>query len=586
MADQTPDSSATSATTTPAAAPVSAPSDMGGSASLPVRNFNSPQTVIPPPDAAQSVSQIPSSSQTAAVGAPSGMGGGGSPRQFNAPPQTIIPSPEHQLGAAMQQTAGAVQHVANSIGSDTAKPGSIWRTILSAALVGAAAGAGHGWKGMGEGAKAEQAVMDRQRQQVLDTQKEAREKRQDMIAKTREQREKTVAEATIANYHNEAINRTRTSDFMSDKFHADMNALNNTLFENLRQKGGVDPTDPNIPREIGAYELRDLVTQHPESMRPTNPDYVRIYIDTTDGSEHTFAEINWKDKDGKDIDMTNHTKFRVMDLPTKDVNTKVMTPNESINAVRGLATGAAGTLPAGGKTAWSMQDDMTARSKASEELNRKAEADLRINESKLKLGQLELDIQKLKQMSTTENHTALMDSIGVSKSFSDSLKDRLNDPLVPAADKEKYRKQIDVIGDVIFKALGTAHKGLSLSSGKDSSSQSVSEMDKIVGRYTQGVPPAVSTTLTTAATQLQNGTPLSDVLETIGKSKLLSPADMNTVIKTLPKMAKEMAPLSKEAAAAYSEATNNAKSASAGSWAEEHPEVEEAARHAHETYMP
>jgi hypothetical protein len=80
------------------------------------------------------------------------------------------------------------------------QPGSIWRTILSAALVGAAAGAGHGWKGAGEGAKAEQALLDRQQKAKQQQFENERQKQQDDLAQTKEQREGRVADSTI-DYH-------------------------------------------------------------------------------------------------------------------------------------------------------------------------------------------------------------------------------------------------------------------------------------------------------------------------------------------------------------------------------------------------
>jgi hypothetical protein len=77
------------------------------------------------------------------------------------------------------------------------KPGSIWRTILSAALVGAAAGSGHGWKGAGEGMKAEQAVMARQQEQKQQNFENERQKQKDALEQTKEAREKSVTDSTI-----------------------------------------------------------------------------------------------------------------------------------------------------------------------------------------------------------------------------------------------------------------------------------------------------------------------------------------------------------------------------------------------------
>ena len=176
MPDPTSDSSVP---TTPASAPPTASGqDMGG-ATLPARQFTAPsQTVIPPPAAEQSMSQIPSSSQISSMGSPSGMGGAA--RQFNAPPQTVVPQPPALSPDAQQSMAigAAIKGVHSAMDPDQSKPGSIWRTVLSAALVGAAAGAGHGWKGAGLGAEAENKVMERQQQAKQDAEKQAQQQAQ------------------------------------------------------------------------------------------------------------------------------------------------------------------------------------------------------------------------------------------------------------------------------------------------------------------------------------------------------------------------------------------------------------------------
>ena len=432
------------ATPTPDAAPspTSTPSAMGGT---PAPATAAPsQSGTPSSPAAASMGGTPSTDPSAASS--------GAPLK---PPYTPQQARAMAMGGFMDATTAAMSpgHKA---------PGSIWRTILSAALVGAAAGSGHGWEGAGEGMKAATKLREDQQKRQQQQFENERQKQKDALEQTKEAREKTLAEATIANFHNEAINRTKESDLRDAKYHAEMNALNNSLIDGLRQKGGIDPTDPNVPSEIGAYQLRDLVTKHPEVLHPSDKNYTRIYIDTTDGSQHTFGDTNWKDKDGKDVDMTNHTKFRVMDIPLKDINTKIMTPNEAINSARGLEEGDTGALPAGGKTAWSMTDDMNARAQAAKVLNEKSESDFRIAQANFEMKKLELEAQKLSQMANTENEKAFRDSMDMSTRFRDNLKERLNDPLTPAADKDKLRAQIDSMDDLMMKAYKKAHKGMNL----------------------------------------------------------------------------------------------------------------------------
>jgi hypothetical protein len=129
--------------------------------------------------------------------------------------QAVAPSlsPEAQRAQHWVALGAGYDTLQKATDSNQSQPGSIWRTILSAALVGAAAGAGHGWKGMGEGAKAEAAVMDRQqklKQQQVENERQTqkddleneRQKKADELAQTKEQREGKVADSAIL--HNNA----------------------------------------------------------------------------------------------------------------------------------------------------------------------------------------------------------------------------------------------------------------------------------------------------------------------------------------------------------------------------------------------
>jgi hypothetical protein len=136
-----------------------------------------------------------------------------------------------------------------------------------------------------------------------------------------------------------------------------------------------------------------------------------------------------------------------------------MTPNEAINSARGLKEGDTGALPTGGKTAWSMTDDMNARTQAAKVLNEKSESDFRIAQAKFEMEKLALEAEKLSQMANAENEKAFTDSMAMSTRFRDNLKDRLNDPLTPAADKDKLHAQIDSMDDMMMKAYKNAHKG-------------------------------------------------------------------------------------------------------------------------------
>jgi hypothetical protein len=218
---------------------------------------------------------------------------------------------------------------------------------------------------------------------------------------------------------------------------------------------------------MGAYALRDAVTKDPSLLHPIgadgkpDPNYTRIAIDTTDGSMHNFEDTNWKDKDGKDVDMTNHTTYKIMDIPKKDLLTKVPTPNEDINAAMGVRTGDPGSLPAGGKSPWSGVDSFNAIDRTHKRLKEDAATDLEVARTNLALRQVGIEGQKLNASLRTEDRKAFQDSVESAKFLVGSLKERLNDPFTTAEDKKKLNKQIDDANSLISSALKAAHPGLS-----------------------------------------------------------------------------------------------------------------------------
>ena len=101
-------------------------------------------------------------------------------------------SPEAQRAQHWAAIGAGYDTMQKATDPNQSQPGSIWRTILSAALVGAAAGAGHGWKGAGEGAKAWTATQDRQqklRQQAFENE---RQNKKDALEQNKDKREQGV----------------------------------------------------------------------------------------------------------------------------------------------------------------------------------------------------------------------------------------------------------------------------------------------------------------------------------------------------------------------------------------------------------
>lgn len=295
------------------AAPSAATSGMGGSAALPPRNFNSPQTTV-------------------------------------SQPSTL--SPEHQRLFAMGAGFDAVNQATDPAKS---KPGSIWRTILSAALVGAAAGAGHGWKGMGEGAKAQEAVMDRQQKLKQQQVENDRQKKQDTLAQTKEAREKSEADkrnmymdAQIATSQATTAHLRHEDDFHDQETHDARNKASQVLVNSFTDPkvGGRDPVDGAVPASLSATDLVKKYTENPKIRVPSDPNYVRHFIDTTDTTEATWSPATnngtggWvNETDGTPINLTDRTMFRVIDVPRDTMNTKVLTSGKDLNILMGLPGG-------------------------------------------------------------------------------------------------------------------------------------------------------------------------------------------------------------------------------------------------------
>ena len=184
------------ATTTPDAAPspTSTPSAMGGTPA--------------PATAAPAQSGTPSSPAAASMGGTPPTGP--SSANTSAPPQPQL-TPDQQRAMAVG-TATLSAH--NLMDPSKSRPGSIWRTILSSALVGAAAGAGHGWEGAGEGMKAATKLREDQQKRQQQQFENERQKQKDALEERKEDREKSVAESQIL--HNKALTAMANQSTLKD----------------------------------------------------------------------------------------------------------------------------------------------------------------------------------------------------------------------------------------------------------------------------------------------------------------------------------------------------------------------------------
>lgn len=155
------------------------------------------------PAYAQSVPAPPTSSTAGPVGASSAPGkvvGGIKPSSpDNAPAPAMTPEATRAL--MMGGGMGALMDAMNPPmpgGPSKDKPGHLFRTILSAALVGAAAGAGHGWAGAGEGMKAQVAAQQRQQEAKQQQFKNQMEQKKDAREQDASDQAKIHSNAQIA----------------------------------------------------------------------------------------------------------------------------------------------------------------------------------------------------------------------------------------------------------------------------------------------------------------------------------------------------------------------------------------------------
>ena len=233
------------------------------------------------------------------------------------------------------------------------KPGQFFRNVLASAIMGGAAGgetnmrdsAGSGWGAAARGAGAARAGFQQQdqqaqqqaQQQFQNQQSAAKEQREE----TNEERQKTLNEAQIAMWHQEILSSQNTIDHQKREDLEKHSEANRALYKTLQDRGGVEPTDPGVPATISAYDLMNKYNETKGAVaHPVNKDTSRIFIDT---SKHETiqqdAAGNWVDEDGNPEDMTKHTELRVLDIPTKTLDTKQPISNKEIMKQAGHSFG-------------------------------------------------------------------------------------------------------------------------------------------------------------------------------------------------------------------------------------------------------
>jgi hypothetical protein len=220
------------------------------------------------------------------------------------------------------------------------KPGNLFRSILAGAILGAGAGtsgegtmSGGGWGAAGRAAGAVgQNLQLQQQQRAAQAQKQF--ENQQKVDEANQK--KIMDQAQIAVWHTQLALEQHKSDMLDQEAIDRKNESSRVLYNTYVSAGGKPPTDPNVPATIDAYDLskkyvetKGKIAQAPDGMH-------RVFFDTTNGGEATRDPITgtWSEN-GKPVDMTTKTTFRVLDVPEDTMNTRTAHTGKEVNVALG-----------------------------------------------------------------------------------------------------------------------------------------------------------------------------------------------------------------------------------------------------------
>jgi hypothetical protein len=306
-----------------------------------------PATALLGPASGQPQPNAPAQPAVAALGTPTSTG---TPQPTTGTPAPV-PNPHAQVAAANvgkhallgrlasyllgNESQYAVNPQTGQIDTTQAKrkPGDLFRSIVTGAIVGMAAGSqAHdfaGGVGMGGAAGIQQ-------QRAMDQQRYARS--QDQLAQQRAQwqqkQEQIVNAANLAHSQLETYKLARDLDIHSPDVISKANGAYSAKAEAAEQAGGHDAQiiingQPWNDRPGNAVGFYTAYSQNPDAFK--SPDgYNRIETLSVDTSGLTFDEhrdpatgqitTRWLDKDGQPVDMDKRTTIRFLDVPVSSLN--------------------------------------------------------------------------------------------------------------------------------------------------------------------------------------------------------------------------------------------------------------------------
>lgn len=305
--------------------------------------------------------------QDSPIASPAGMGGAPAPVQTQDDPQLTATIPQQQAPAppTPQQQAQMAQVAHDSAFGRMAKailgqqnqysvdpqtgtlknnpvpqaPGSLFKTILGAALLGGAAGAnGNPAQGFAGGfARGGAAGVQQGQQQDQQARQQAEQQFKDQQAAQQQNREQTLMSAQVAQMHAEQVGRQHTSDLQDAEAHAKHNAASAAVENTLVAAGGTPATIPVNGKGASSFTAPDLVAavNADPSIMQAPKGMVRHFLDSTDSSELTYNGHQWVDASGEPVNMTDKTTVKAIDVPVDAMKTKLPTSGKDINAAYG-----------------------------------------------------------------------------------------------------------------------------------------------------------------------------------------------------------------------------------------------------------
>jgi len=298
---------------------------------------------------------------------PVGMGGGTADVGSSAPPQVqqqqAQPAPQQQQAAKPSPQQASIAHDTlfgraakmllggnepqysvdangNTVATQGQQaPGSFFKNVLAAAVLGGAAGAnGNPAQGIA-GGLVRGGAAGIQQQQLRDQQKraQAQEDFQNQQKVGQQSREAMLTNAQVQNMHSEMVARDRRSDLEDQDAHDKHNAASAALAGTLVAAGGtpaIIPVNGEAKSSFTAPDLAAAYVKDPSILKGPQG-FVRHFIDTTDSSELDFNGKNWVDASGDPVNMSDKTTVKAIDVPIDAMKTKVTTKGSAINAAYG-----------------------------------------------------------------------------------------------------------------------------------------------------------------------------------------------------------------------------------------------------------